>query len=122
MLSKEVRNIANHIGEFYLAKNNGDIDKTNDELERLRLNRIELSSEAIVLVTSRPGILIGKRGENITKLIEYLAGPYPEKKVKIVEDMDDLLYLLHRMPEDEWDYPDPSVDYDSIPDIGGEEP
>lgn len=39
------------------------------------------------ITTSRPGLLIGKKGENITKLIEYLKEDFPIiKEIKIIED------------------------------------
>ena len=49
------------------------------------------------ITTSRPGLLIGKRGSNIEELSDWL-----KKKVKIIEAKDDLNnYLIPYPPEDD---------------------
>ena len=62
----------------------------------MRITDIELGyDDAIVIHTSRPGVLIGKRGTNIDALIKFLG-----VEVRIVESDNWLDYLVPYAEED----------------------
>lgn len=94
MLSEQIKNIAEEIGYFYLLKNNNDYSATADELIALRLNKIEVKNDMVFLETSRPGLIIGKRGENFKQLEDYLKETISFSTLYVVESKDDLLYYL----------------------------
>jgi transcription antitermination factor NusA-like protein len=89
MIPEPITDIAVRIGKFYLNKNNSDYKKTEQEVISLRIQNIALVEDKIHITTFQPGILIGKRGENIGKLQEWLG-----KKIHVIEAEDDLLYYL----------------------------
>lgn len=76
--SPEVIEICEKIGQFFLKRNNGDYEKTNEQISRLGIQDIEAQ---LVIKTSRPGCLIGGRGQQITDLEEFLG-----MKIKIEEE------------------------------------
>jgi ribosomal protein S3 len=82
------RDFARFIGEFYLDKNKGDYKKTNEEIADLRITKIDYNFRTLSITIGRPGLIIGRRGENIDKLKEYLSkqiiGSF---ELKIIEDM-----------------------------------
>lgn len=101
----EIRKIIQSIGAFYLQKNNGDVEKANEEVDRVRITKVEFRydknlkrelKESINITTMRPGLLIGARGKNIDALEQHI-----NKKVHIIEEKD--LGLLYS-------YEDPSND------------
>lgn len=91
MISEEVKDIAHCIGQFFLEKNELDYKAACAEIEKLRINNLSIIDEqTIEIETSRPGLIIGRRGELIDKLSKYL-----KKEIKIVETKETLLdYLL----------------------------
>lgn len=71
---KETQEVARIIGQFYLEKNGNDYVATEDEITRLQITDIEVEHKSKVIIElSRPGLLIGKRGENCEKLQNYLS-------------------------------------------------
>lgn len=86
------------IGQFFLKKNEGDHVKANDEILRLQIVRIEVITSALVLIeTSRPGLLIGRRGETVEQLKEFLGKSIHIKECK--ENIVDFMFVY-----DEFDY------------------
>jgi hypothetical protein len=75
-ISEEVKDIAAKIGLFVLQESDGDYGKACEEVTRLRINRLDIEEEGtarkLTIETSRPGLLIGKRGKRIEALQEYL--------------------------------------------------
>lgn len=53
---------------------------TRETVLNLMISKIEICDDTIVISTSRPGLLIGKKGETINQLISFL-----KQKVKIIE-------------------------------------
>lgn len=96
MLSETVKDMASRIGEFYLQKHSKDYDKACEELERLQITDIDVG-DAVTIKLCRPGMLIGKRGQNVTELEAFLG-----KKVVIREEMEHLYHYL--LPFDEEAY------------------
>jgi len=78
--------VARMIGEFYLDKNKGDYKKTNEEISELKITRIDYNFKTLNITTGRPGLIIGRRGENIDKLREYLSNLVGHFELKIIED------------------------------------
>jgi len=68
MISKQTKEVAEKIGEFYLTKNNNDYQKTAEEIRSLRVTEIIAINDFVVIKVGRPGLLIGKRGQNIDAL------------------------------------------------------
>lgn len=90
MTPDKVREVASRIGAFYLQKNNGDFKATEAEILKLQISNISIDdrlphSVSIAITTARPGILIGKRGQNIDALSRFLG-----TEVKVIEDQDPL--------------------------------
>ena len=79
--------VCKKIGQFFLERNNGDYEKTNEQIRNLGIQDIEIG---IVIKTSRPGYLIGKRGQQIIDLQKLLG-----KKIKIEEEnsIEDLIFV-----------------------------
>ncbi len=98
MISVEVQEIAQNIGQFFLTKNEGDYEKTAEEIYRLRIEKIIVNGDIITIHTHRPGLLIGKRGRTIDELTTYMG-----REIKIVEEEDDLNYYLIPQIMEEWD-------------------
>ena len=82
MITKNSRELAARIGQYYLAKNNGDYDKTRSDIELLKITEVlSVGSDIAVIKTGRPSMLIGKRGDNIDQLSAYLG-----KRIYIYEN------------------------------------
>lgn len=99
MLSKEVRDAAESIGQFYLERNQNDYKKTEREILGLEISKLEVTEDCVTITTSRPGLLIGKRGETVSNLEKFL-----NRKVNIVEDRDPLSSWLIPYPLQYEDY------------------
>lgn len=82
----ENREIARHIGEYYLEKNNFDYKKTEEDVSILGITQIEHKKDTIIITLQRCGILIGRRGENIDKLQKFLASKTKYTKLDIKEN------------------------------------
>lgn len=72
--------IARKVADFYWRKNNLDDAKTNAEIENLKIQDFTLTDQDVVIHTCRPGLLIGRYGENIKNLENFLG-----IKVRILE-------------------------------------
>ena len=103
-LDQRAVDVAVEIGMFYLEKNKFDYEKTRDEINRLHITNICTvtdSKEPLVSIeTKRPGLLIGKRGQNITALEEYIGmkiyimeAPACETDYLVPEPVDESLWV-----------------------------
>jgi hypothetical protein len=99
MLSNEVIEVAKSIGEFYLQKNNHDYEKTSKEILKLRITKLELIEDKVIITTCRPGMLIGKKCENVEALSVHLG-----KNIKIIEAIDDITDWIIPHEPDPYDY------------------
>jgi ribosomal protein S3 len=94
MISEEVKSLARKIGQFYLEKNSGVYAFAEKDILNLRILKIDLIENCVVLIElSRPGVLIGKRGENLYALSRFL-----EKPIKVVEAEENILDYLVPQP------------------------
>lgn len=99
-ISEQIKEIANLIGDFYLNKNKGDYQKAAKEIYELQITDLcRLVDNIVVITTGRPGLLIGKKGDNIFALIDWLKRP-----IKIQEAEDSLLDYLIPQPPDLTEY------------------
>jgi ribosomal protein S3 len=98
------KDIISQIGKFFLERNlkNSDRElheiylKTREEILELCITRIVFTSEqSIDICLGRPGLLIGKKGEQINALSEYLE-KYGINKIKIIEDS----LFIYLLPDD----------------------
>lgn len=105
MITKDVKEICEQIGEFYLNKNLLDYQKTEIEILRIGFSNIELDENKtkVTVTVARPGLFIGSRGQNVEQLEKCLG-----KKIHIVEERENLNDLLipvepYLYEEDYWD-------------------
>jgi len=82
----ENREIAQHIGQYYLEKNKRDYKKTREDLEILGVTEINHKNDTIIITLQRCGILIGRHGENIEQLQKFLFANTKYSKLNIRED------------------------------------
>jgi len=74
----KIRKVASLIRDFYLDKNKdiNDMDKTykhaQEEIIMVGFTNIDIKSNKIIITLRRPGIFIGRKGENINAFKEYL--------------------------------------------------
>ena len=107
-----VREMAMDIGNYYLQKNNEDYVKTEADIRKLGITNIDIvetikngntDKTVVEITTFRPGLLIGRKGENIDALTNHLG----VHEIKCIEAKDDLLsYLIPTPPYDsceDWD-------------------
>lgn len=76
----EQENIGYQILSFYSKKNQGDHQATNKELNRLNIRDILVKENVVEIHLGSPGLLIGRKGENIDNLKAHLG-----KEIKMVE-------------------------------------
>lgn len=91
---KETQEVARLIGLFYLEKNNNDYVATEEEIKRLQITDIEVEHCEIIVELSRPGLFIGKRGENVEQLQKYLHEHGFKRKLHIKEAKQNILDFL----------------------------
>jgi len=87
----DLKNIAIQIGEYYLQRHNGSHELACDEIKLLGVVGLTLRKTlygyTLEITLIRPGILIGRRGENIEKLKDFLSTVFSKRiAIKIIED------------------------------------
>lgn len=111
---RQVQEVAGRIGLFFLEKNNYDFQATRTEIERMRINHIYIDSLApesiVVIETSRPGLMIGKRGQQIHDLQAFIniEFKYGLRLVETMQHIEDHLIPQEPEPIDKYDYPFPN--------------
>ena len=99
--------VCKKIGQFYLNKNEGNYENAATEILRLGFTSVIATPDVVVVELCRPGLFIGKRGENVDKLSAFLG-----KKIHIIEAESITDFIIPR-PEPEYpdyvgtDVPDP---------------
>ena len=94
------KEIAKKIGDFYYdieAKKTDDPYKAANEtcktIQMMGIKDIGIVDGQIVIRLSRPGLLIGERGINLSNLITHLSNKDSRVKIKIIESrLDEFLY------------------------------
>ena len=77
--------VAREIGYFYEKKHN-DQKEALSEIRMVDITNIEVNEDVVTISTTRPGILIGKRGSNIEALQKHLKEKLEIKSINIKED------------------------------------
>jgi hypothetical protein len=98
---KKTREVCEKIGQFYLQKHSGNYDKAAIEITKLGITGVLVSHNKIIIQLYRPGLLIGKKGENIENLQAFL-GVSLHIEEESLPKWDDLIILDN--PEDLNDY------------------
>lgn len=81
------KDITRVIGYFYFERENENEDVACEAIRDLQIHKIEYTDGVVIITLSRPGFLIGKKGENIIRLTEYLKKEFKDmKEIKIIED------------------------------------
>jgi len=106
------RDIASAIGKHFYGVITGDKEPFADKAEMIqrckdtkvlvdsfKILNIHFDGKDICITTSRPGILIGRKGERLNKLVEALRKEFTFEKINIIEDqvvssLDDFHYVL----------------------------
>lgn len=99
-ISDEMQTIAAKLGYFFLQEKEGDYAKACDEITRLRINDLRLEDGKLVIETSRPGLLIGRRGERITNLQKHMDMPLHIEETK--QHIIDYIYPFEPEPIDDY--------------------
>ncbi len=99
MLPHPVREACKTIGEFYLQKNKGNYPLAADEIIKLHITKVAINENRLCITAGRVGILIGRRGENITNLTNFIQERL-QMEVRIFEDEDGLIDCL--IPHKDW--------------------
>lgn len=84
-----LQNIAAEIGYYYLDKNYDVTElypKTRAEISTLGITQIEFKKGNIIITLTRPGLLIGRNGDNINALEKFLRLRIKYKKLLVEED------------------------------------
>jgi len=88
-----IKTILRDIGYFFYDRESGDVvEKVNGATKKLKdigITDISLNGEVLSIRVIRPGLLVGRKGETITALTEYLKGKSKVSfsGIKIVEDV-----------------------------------
>lgn len=79
-----------HFSDYYYEKNNNDCEKAYEEIERLKIQKIEVCRKQLFIWLTRVGIFIGARGENIDDLTKYFVKKtcYEDFKIYMFEQDD----------------------------------
>ena len=95
---------AQMIGQFYLQLNDCDYKKAIADITNLCITKVEWKGNTVHITLSRPGLLIGRRGENIDKLLEYIM-KMTENKGIIIDIIEDQI-IGWLIPYDAMEYAD----------------
>jgi ribosomal protein S3 len=71
-LTEQEKEVLMKIGEFFYAECGEDLKKTTERLYNLRIKQVIVAGTTVLIETSRPGLLIGKRGSTIDGLKKCL--------------------------------------------------
>ena len=100
----DLRTLASHIGHFWLTLQGGvspeHYKKAREAIEVLGISGLDIHKNKIKITLLRPGLLIGREGENIDKLQAYLSKEYKKKMVIRIVEEQALQYLFPYHPND----------------------
>lgn len=100
----QIAKIAYLIQDFYLDKNKhlGSVEmfkKATEEIVSLGITQLRVNGNKITIILRRPGLLIGRHGENIDKLDMFLSQKLKTNIILSIEDDALLDYLIPVMPD-----------------------
>jgi len=106
---QENQNIASILGNFYIQKQGKDgftkagYKRANEDILSLGITDIKIFGNKITITLTRPGLLIGRRGENIDALKEYFTKEL-KKPIQIYIIENRVLGWLYPSFPDDFDY------------------
>lgn len=114
--------LAEAVGAFYLHTHSGDSEAAKDEICRIGFIHLERYGDLVVMEVRRPGILIGRRGERVQQIRDFLQKRIgepaaPSLKIHIVEApsvLEDHILRGATPADPEFDLPADSDDVDRI--------
>ena len=81
--SQNLVDIATLIGLFFLEKNEHNYEKTATEIQTMGICDVSENSDGSILIkTSRPGLLIGRKGTTIEGLSKFIKRKIDIEEVK----------------------------------------
>ena len=89
-----LRDLASCIGQFYLSKEKFDYQKASESVTALCISNLNIKGNEVIITLGRPGLLIGRKGENIDALGDYITQYYKRKitiRVKEEQILQDLI-------------------------------
>jgi hypothetical protein len=97
------------IADFYLEKYKEEetielqYKKAVEDIDSMRISRIEWNKEIITITLARPGLLIGRHGKNIEELEKFLKTKINFRSLHIQEE--NILWSIYpQLPEREFDF------------------
>lgn len=85
--NEQIINILRNIGDFFLEESGGDYNKANQEITKCNITQVKYNHNILTIRTTRPGLIIGWKGERIDKLISFLKQRLNKNiKLKLVEE------------------------------------
>lgn len=101
------RDMYSSIGNFFCSRLNNDLREVERTINMMMIKRVWYSRGYLWIESSRPGLIIGKRGEQIDALSKYISEHWryflPFKGIKLKEENE--LSWLHnyRFYFTDWD-------------------
>lgn len=96
-MSKELKDLALEIGQFYY-ESRGSVDKACEDIANLGITNLSFDDDGrFVIELTRPGLLIGRKAQNIDALQKRLG-----VHVHIVESNSWTSLILSGVPRDEY--------------------
>ena len=97
------QHMASQIGFYYLSLqpdfSDDSYKKAREDITMLGITDVNFDGTKVTITLTRPGLLIGRRGENLNKLQSFLYTEYKKTiKISIVENVV-LQYLLPYVPD-----------------------
>ncbi len=97
-MRSDLINLAGDIGHFFLLKNERSYHECHKEIDSLHITGLDIIDGKAVITLSRPGLLIGRKGEQIEKLAKHLGMP-----IYVKETENRVLDYLYPYEPYEWD-------------------
>lgn len=82
LFTEKEQKIISGIGQFFLNKNDQDFKKTEQQLLAMHITDIYPLTNRVIIVLRRPGLIIGKRGQTVEELKNFLG----LSEIIIIED------------------------------------
>ena len=95
---REQKAICSRLSQAFLTICNNDIKGASDLITRIQFTNIQVFNDLVILTVRRPGLLIGKRGENIETITRVI-----DKPIKIAEDCNEYFddAIIYEMEADQ---------------------
>lgn len=106
-IKDEAKNVAFLIGEFFLKKHAGNYKNCIEELKNINITRVCVIKDRIVIECCRPGLLIGRKGMQVSDLYDFLKKEISERVEIHIKENRICQYVFPNDPtelyDDFWD-------------------